>query len=174
LRSTTSLSIGRKKVGITHPKLKEVLHQNFGDCSLLADVLSAQDAVVYCLGTYAGSVSDEELRKITTDYTVEFARVFHAVSPDAEFSFLSGSGADQSGQSGLAFARYKGEAEKPLLAAGFPRIYLFRPAYIYPVEPREEPSPSSSGSSAARSSGLKLSPFCGFRFRALQPRSRSP
>lgn len=141
---------------------------------MLADVLSAQDAVVYCLGTYAGSVSDEELRKITTDYTVEFARVFHAVSPDAEFSFLSGSGADQSGQSGLAFARYKGEAEKPLLAAGFPRIYLFRPAYIYPVEPREEPSPSSSGSSAARSSGLKLSPFCGFRFRALQPRSRSP
>jgi len=43
-------SIGRKKVDITHPKLKEVLHQNFGDCSLLADVLSAQDAVVYCLG----------------------------------------------------------------------------------------------------------------------------
>lgn len=27
-----------------------------------------------------------------------------------------------------------------LLASGFPRVYIFRPAYIYPVEPREEPN----------------------------------
>jgi uncharacterized protein YbjT (DUF2867 family) len=40
----------------------------------------------------------------------------------------------------MAFARYKGEAEKALLAAGFPRVYIFRPAYIYPVEPRKEPN----------------------------------
>jgi uncharacterized protein YbjT (DUF2867 family) len=133
-------SIGRKKVGITHPKLKEVLHQNFADCSALADALSDQDAVVYCLGTYTGSVSDAELRLITADYTIEFARVLRGSSPNATFSFLSGSGADQSGQSRLAFARYKGEAETALLADGFPRVYLFRPSYIYPVEPRKEPN----------------------------------
>jgi uncharacterized protein YbjT (DUF2867 family) len=40
----------------------------------------------------------------------------------------------------MAFARYKGEAEKALLASGFPRLYIFRPAYIYPVEPRKEPN----------------------------------
>ncbi len=40
----------------------------------------------------------------------------------------------------MAFARYKGEAEKALLAEGFPHVYLFRPAYIYPVEPRKEPN----------------------------------
>jgi uncharacterized protein YbjT (DUF2867 family) len=40
----------------------------------------------------------------------------------------------------MAFARYKGEAEKALLAAGFRRAYIFRPAYIYPVEPRKEPN----------------------------------
>ena len=40
----------------------------------------------------------------------------------------------------MAFARYKGEAEKALLAAGIPRIYVFRPAYIYPVKPRLEPN----------------------------------
>ena len=27
-----------------------------------------------------------------------------------------------------------------MLAAGFPRLYIFRPAYIYPVEPRKEPN----------------------------------
>jgi uncharacterized protein YbjT (DUF2867 family) len=42
----------------------------------------------------------------------------------------------------LAFARYKGEAEKALAAAGFPHVYIFRPAYIYPVQPRREPNVS--------------------------------
>jgi len=133
-------SIGRKKLGISHPKLKEVLHQNFADCSALTDALSGQDAAVYCLGTYTGSVSDAELRAITADYTIEFARVLRNGSPNSAFSFLSGSGADQTGRSRLAFARYKGEAEKALLASGFPRVYLFRPAYIYPVQPRKEPT----------------------------------
>ena len=133
-------SIGRKTVGISHPKLEQVLHQNFANCSPLANVLSNQDAVVYCLGTYTGSVSDEQLRVITADYTIEFARVFRDSSPDAAFSFLSGNGADPTGRSRLAFARYKGQAEKVLLAVGFPRVYLFRPAYIYPVEPRKEPN----------------------------------
>jgi uncharacterized protein YbjT (DUF2867 family) len=133
-------SIGRKKLGILHPKLKEVLHQNFADCSALTDALSGQDAAVYCLGTYTGSVSDAELRTITAGYTIEFARVLRNSSPNAAFSFLSGNGADPTGRSRLAFARYKGEAEKALLAAGFPRVYLFRPAYIYPVQPRREPN----------------------------------
>jgi len=133
-------SIGRKKLAISHPKLNEVLHQNFAHCSALADVLAGQDAAIYCLGTYTGSVSDEQLRAITVDFTIEFARVFGSSSPDAGFSFLSGNGADPTGRSRLAFARYKGEAENALLAAGFPSVYIFRPAYIYPVEPRKEPN----------------------------------
>jgi uncharacterized protein YbjT (DUF2867 family) len=99
-----------------------------------------QDAAVYCLGTYTGSVSDAQLRAITAGYTIEFARVLRNSSPNAAFSFLSGNGADPTGRSRLAFARYKGEAEKALRAAGFPRVYLFRPAYIYPVQSRKEPN----------------------------------
>jgi uncharacterized protein YbjT (DUF2867 family) len=134
------MAIGRRKIGIADPKLDEVLHRDFTDCSPLAERLSGQDAAIFCLGTYTGSVSDAELRKVTVDYTVEFARVLHGSSPDAAFSFLSGNGADQTGQSRMAFARYKGEAEKALLGQGFPHVYLFRPAYIYPVEPRKEPN----------------------------------
>jgi uncharacterized protein YbjT (DUF2867 family) len=134
------ISVGRRKLGISHPKLKELLHNNFADCSALANALSGQDAAVYCLGTYTGSVSDAELRAITAEYTIEFARVLRSSSPNSAFSFLSGNGADPTGRSRLAFARYKGQAEKALLAAGFPRVYLFRPAYIYPVEPRKEPN----------------------------------
>ena len=53
---------------------------------------------------------------------------------------MSGSGADQTGRNRLAFARYKGEAEKALLATAFSHVYIFRPAYIYPVQPRKEPN----------------------------------
>ena len=133
-------SIGRRKLGISHPKLTEVLHPDFADCSALAGTLLGQDAAVYCLGTYTGAVSDAELRRITADYTIEFARVLHGISPGAAFSFLSGNGADPTGRSRTPFARYKGEAENALLAAGFPHVYLFRPAYIFPVEPRKEPN----------------------------------
>jgi uncharacterized protein YbjT (DUF2867 family) len=134
------MSIGRRKVGISHPKLTEVLHSDFADCSALTEVLRGQDAAIFCLGTYTGAVTDAELRRITVDYAVEFARVLRVGSPDAAFSFLSGYGADPTGQSRMAFARYKGEAEKALLGAGFPSVYVFRPAYIYPVEPRKEPN----------------------------------
>jgi uncharacterized protein YbjT (DUF2867 family) len=134
------VAIGRRSLGISHPRLREVLHRDFTDCSALAETLSNHDAVVFCLGTYTGVVPDAELRTITVDYTIEFARVFREHSPDSTFSFLSGSGADPTGQSRMAFAQYKGAAENALFAAGFPRVYIFRPGYIYPVEPRKEPT----------------------------------
>jgi uncharacterized protein YbjT (DUF2867 family) len=133
-------AIGRRELGISHPKLNDVQHQDFADCSALAEALSGQDAAVFCLGVYTGAVPEAELRKITVDYSIEFARVLRGSSPNAAFSFLSGSGADPTGRSRIPFARYKGEAERALLTAGFPRVYLFRPAYIYPVEPRKEPN----------------------------------
>jgi uncharacterized protein YbjT (DUF2867 family) len=133
-------AIVRRKLGVSHPKLQEVLHRDFADCSSLSQALSGQDAVVFCLGAYTGAVSDTELRTITVDYPVEFARVLRGSSPNAAFSFLSGSGADPTERSRIAFARYKGAAENALLAAGFPRVYIFRPAYIYPVQPRKEPT----------------------------------
>jgi uncharacterized protein YbjT (DUF2867 family) len=133
-------SIGRRRLGVSHAKLNEILHADFADCSALAVALEGQDTAIFCLGTYTGAVQDAELRRVTVDYTTELARVLRASSPNATFAFLSGSGADPSGRSRMAFARYKGEAEKTLAAAGFPHLYIFRPAYIYPVKPRREPN----------------------------------
>ncbi len=115
-------AISRRPAGLTHPKLKEVLHHDFADCSALAGALSGQDAALFCLGAYTGAVPDAELRRITVDYVVEFARVLRASSPTAAFALLSGGGADPTGRSRMAFARYKGEAEKALAATGFPRV----------------------------------------------------
>ncbi len=96
-----------------------------------AETLLGQDAAVFCLGTYTSSVSDADLRRITVDYTIAFARVLQASSPGAALSHSrSGSGADRTERSRVPFALYKGQAENALLAAGFPRVYIFRPAYI--------------------------------------------
>jgi len=133
-------AIGRRNLSLLHPKLTQVQHLDFADCSGLLETLSGQDAAIFCLGTYTGAVSDAELRKTTVDYTIEFAHVLHGSSPIATFSFLSGNGADPTGRSRIAFARYKGQADNALRAMAFPRVYIFRPAYIYPVEPRREPN----------------------------------
>jgi uncharacterized protein YbjT (DUF2867 family) len=133
-------SIGRRHLGVSHPKLNEILHADFANCSALAVALEGQDAAIFCLGTYTGAVPDAELRRVTVDYTTEFARVLRASSPNATFAFVSGSGADPTGRSRMAFARYKGEAERVLSETGFPHVYIFRPAYIYPVQPRREPN----------------------------------
>jgi uncharacterized protein YbjT (DUF2867 family) len=136
----TVTSIGRRHLAVSRPKLNEILNADFADCSALAVALEGQDAAIFCLGTYTGAVPDAELRRVTVDYTTEFARVLRASSPNATFAFLSGSGADPTGRSRIAFARYKGEAENVLSATGFPHVYIFRPAYIYPVQPRREPN----------------------------------
>jgi uncharacterized protein YbjT (DUF2867 family) len=111
-------TIGRRKIDISHPNLREVLHRDFADCSALAEALSDQHAAVFCLGAYTGAVSDKELRTITVDYTIEFARVLRGSSPDAALAFLSGAGADPTGRSRMPFARYKGEAENALVPVG--------------------------------------------------------
>ena len=133
-------TIGRRHTGIDDPRLREVIVDDFTDYSALADIMKNQDAALFCLGVYTGAVPDDLFRQITVDYTLAFAKALHKASPQAAFCFLSGQGADRTEQSRMAFARYKGAAEKALLAIGFPRVHIFRPGYIFPVTPRKEPN----------------------------------
>jgi len=133
-------SIGRSPMGVNDARLREVVVDDFTDYSALEDTLENQDVALYCLGAYTGAVPDDLFRRITVDYTLAFARALHGASPQASFCFLSGQGADQTGKSSMAFARYKGAAEKALLDIGFPRVHIFRPGYIYPIAQRNEPN----------------------------------
>jgi len=132
--------IGRRPTGVEHEKLREIIHADFADLSPITEALTGHDVALFCIGAYTGAVPEDEFRKITVDYTIEFARMLHSQSPQAVFCFLSGAGADQTQKSRMAFARYKGEAEKALLSVGFPSVFIFRPGYIYPVTPRKGPN----------------------------------
>ena len=74
-------AIVRRKLAVAHPKLDEVLHRDFANCSALAETLSGQDAAIFRLGTYTGSVSDAELRKVTVDYTSSSRAFSTAAAP---------------------------------------------------------------------------------------------
>jgi hypothetical protein len=75
------ISIGRKRLGISHSKLTEVLHSDFANCPALAESLTDQDALIFCLGVYTGAVPEAKLRGVTVDYTREVVRVFRRAAP---------------------------------------------------------------------------------------------
>lgn len=134
------VSISRRASGVEHEKLTEVLHADFLDLSSISVHFEKVDIAYFCLGVYTGQVPTDQFKTITVDYTKTFADALKAASPDAHFCFLSGEGADPKEKSRVAFARFKGMAENYLIQKGFGALHIFRPAYIYPVEPRKEPN----------------------------------
>jgi len=133
-------SISRRTTGVKHEKLTEILRKDFLDLSTLSDHFKGIDIAYFCLGVYTGQVPNDLFKTITVDYTKSFADALKAESPDAHFCFLSGEGADPKEKSRVAFARFKGMAENYLIQQEFGALHIFRPAYIYPVEKREEPN----------------------------------
>jgi hypothetical protein len=136
----TVTSLVRRPSGVSHTKLREVICKDFTGYYGLETYFANQDIAYFCLGVYSGQVPDDQFKKITVDFTQGFADMLKKQSPEAVFCFLSASGADPGEKSLVPFARYKGMAENHLIAKGFKSLYLFRPAYIYPVVPRQEPN----------------------------------
>ena len=132
-------SLARRPSEQQHPKLKEVIINNFADYSGQADLFKNIDAAFFCIGAYTGQVPDDQFKVITVDYAVAFAEAVEANSPKAKLCLLSGAGADRSEKSRTSFARYKGIAENQISAMGLD-FFAFRPGYIYPVTPRKEPN----------------------------------
>jgi nucleoside-diphosphate-sugar epimerase len=133
-------SLSRRPSGIKNDKLVEVLQDDFLDYSKNVEHFKNQDSCFYCIGVYTGQVPTEEFNKITVDYTKAFSDVLRANSKSTVFCFLSGQGADSTEKSRTLFAKAKGIAENYLLKLKFEKTYIFRPGYIYPVNPRVEPN----------------------------------
>jgi hypothetical protein len=74
-------TLGRRATGVASPKLTEIEHADFEDFTGLEDVLAGQDAALFCLGAYTGSVPDDVFRKITVDCTVAFGEALRRANP---------------------------------------------------------------------------------------------
>ncbi len=125
------LSISRRPSGHRHPKLREMLHENFLDLAPIADQLSGYNACFFCLGVSSVGMKEPEYRRLTYDLTLHFARTLLARNgPDLTFCYVSGSGTDGTLQSGQMWARVKGETENALRQLGFRQAYMFRPGFL--------------------------------------------
>lgn len=130
---TEVLSIGRATVGIKHPKLKELIHQDFNDFAGLKDHFAGYDACFYSLGISAAGLSEEEYTIITYNYTLSLATILKEINPNMTFNYVSGEGTDSSEKGRMMWARVKGKTENDLINFGFRQAYMFRPGAIIPL-----------------------------------------
>ena len=123
------VSVSRRSLGISHPKLREIVVADLFNLASHVSDIGSPDACLYCLGVASAGMSESEYRRITFDLTVLVADVLEVHAPDMVFAFVSGQG---TGTSRAMWARVKHEAENELLTRTFD-TYLFRPGFIQPV-----------------------------------------
>ena len=123
------LVINRKPGGVSHPKLRELIHGDFFDLAPIEGQLAGFDACFFCLGVSSVGMSNEEYRHMTYDLTLNMARLLARLNPETTFCYVTGAGTDSSEQGRIAWARVKGATENAL-ARLFKQAYMFRPAFM--------------------------------------------
>ena len=131
-RVDTVLVITRSPTGRSHPKLREIIHQDFFNYDGLASEFVSCAACFFCLGVSSIGMSEADYTRLTYDLALAAARAMAAANPGMVFCFVSGVGTDSTEQSRTMWARVKGKTENAILAL-FPNAYMFRPGYIQPV-----------------------------------------
>ena len=66
-------TVGRTATGITHPKLREVLHANLLDLSAIEEQLAGFDACFFCLGVSSVGMDEAAYTAINYDMPVAVA-----------------------------------------------------------------------------------------------------
>jgi uncharacterized protein YbjT (DUF2867 family) len=127
------LAIGRSATGQQHPKLQEIVHQDFFDFSAIEKNLSGYDACFFCLGVTSAGMAERDYEHLTYDITMAAANALVGQSPNMTFIYVSGMGTDSSERGRTMWARVKGKTENALLRLPFKAAYMFRPGYIQPM-----------------------------------------
>jgi hypothetical protein len=128
------LVINRKSLGINHPKLREIIHHDFFDLSVLDSELTGFNTCFFCLGVSSAGMSEKDYYHFTYELTLNFARTVKKLNPEMTFCYISGAGTDSSEKGRTMWARVKGKTENALLTLGFKDSYMFRPGFIRPVK----------------------------------------
>ena len=130
---TAVLSIGRRALGQSHPKLRELLRPDLFDLEAAAQGVRGFDACLFCLGVSSAGMAEPDYRRVTFDLTLAAAGVLLAGNPGMTFIYVSGAGTDSTARGRFMWARVKGETENALLRLPFKAAVMFRPAAILPL-----------------------------------------
>ena len=123
------LVVNRKPGGVSHPKLRELIHADFSNLAPIEPELVGYNACFFCLGVSSMGMSKEEYKRITYDVTLNVGRLLAKYNPETAFCYVSGAGTDSSEQGRIAWARVKGGTENALMRL-FKQSYMFRPAFM--------------------------------------------
>lgn len=126
------LVLGRSSCGISHPKLKEIIHPNFFDIQPLEPQLTGYNACFFCLGVSSIGMDEELYFQQTYILTLHFAQTVSTLNPGMVFCYVSGAGTDSTEKGSSMWARVKGKTENALMKLPFKKVYHFRPAIIQP------------------------------------------
>jgi len=128
------LVIGRRSCGVSHPKLKELIHRDFYDYAGIDGQLAGYNACWFCLGVTSVGKKEGEYRRLTYDLTMQAARTLSKLNPSMTFCYISGTGTDSTEKGRVMWARVKGKTENDLRALPFKATYAFRPGFIKPYK----------------------------------------
>lgn len=128
------LVINRQPDGVQHPKLVEVIHQDFFDLSSIEKKLTGYDACFFCLGVSSVGMEKTEYYRLTYSLTMHVAETLVRLNQEMTFSYISGMGTDSKERGRSGWARVKGKTEKDLRKLSFKKVYAFRPGFIEPIE----------------------------------------
>lgn len=127
------LIINRKPLGISHPKLKEIIHADFYDLSAIESQLVGYNACFFCLGTTSVGKSKEDYFKITYTLTLHVAETLSRLNREMTFCYVSGANTDSTEKGSSNWARVKGKTENDIAKLPFKHAYAFRPGFIKPT-----------------------------------------
>ena len=127
------LIINRKPGGVTHPKLKEIIHADFFDINPIADQLRGYNACFFCLGVSSVGMKEDAYYKMTYTLTLHVATILVNVSRDMTFCYISGASTDSTEKGKVMWARVKGKTENDLMKLPFKQVFAFRPGFMKPT-----------------------------------------
>ncbi len=134
---TEVLMINRRTSPLRHPKLSELIVEDFTDLEAHSAQLTGYDGCFYCAGISSFGMKEKKYNHITFYTTMMFAKTLANVNPDMVFFYLSGVYADSSENGKIMWARIKGKTENSLSALPFRSVYSFRPGFIIPLKTQQ-------------------------------------
>lgn len=142
------VTVGRKALGIEHPKLRSLITDFDAIEAAMAGLGETVDDAFCALGTTIKTAgSRAAFQRVDFGYVVAFARAARA-SNARRFMLVSAIGS--SARSRIFYLRVKGETEEAVAALGFPALDIFRPGLL--LGQRAESRPREA-------LGMALAPF---------------
>ncbi len=128
------LIISRRRYGMEHPKLRELIIPEFAELQKFANDIRGFDACFFCAGVSSVGMKEEQYSYITFDTTLAFAKALLAVNDKIKFCYVSGRSTDSSEKGNTMWARVKGKTENALMKLPFQAEYNFRPGFLLPFK----------------------------------------